>query len=243
MARQLFDGDSTYPLLALVDRGYAILIPNSRGRDGGGLDLLHGIRDSQSFGKVPADDVIAGANAMIKLGIANPARMGICGFSYGEILTTSVLMKDSRFKAAIASAGPQLGFVFLDQLMPDEFTLEVATWRDVYGVPDIYAKSTQTALFDELDVFNLNKIRTPILLETGQLDHFAAQQALFRGLLHEGVPVEHWVYPRSGHGWDEPRLILDSYRRNLRWFDYWLRDQPLGDPAQQAIYDRWKKGQ
>jgi hypothetical protein len=38
----------------------------------------------------------------------------------------------------------------------------------------------------------------------------------------------------------EPVLKLDSYRRNLAWFDYWLKDKPYPDKERQKEYDAWK---
>lgn len=63
---------------------------------------------------------------------------------------------------------------------------------------------------------------------------------LQRGLLYFGVPVEHIFCPRSGHGYDEPLILQDSYRRQIAWFDYWLRDQPYPDTAKREAYDAWK---
>jgi dipeptidyl aminopeptidase/acylaminoacyl peptidase len=34
------------------------------------------------------------------------------------------------------------------------------------------------------------------------------------------------IYPRAGHGPNEPRQILDVMRRNLDWFDRWLKEKP-----------------
>jgi dipeptidyl aminopeptidase/acylaminoacyl peptidase len=36
------------------------------------------------------------------------------------------------------------------------------------------------------------------------------------------------VYPGQGHGIEEPRLALDAMKRNLDWFNKWLRGiEPL----------------
>jgi hypothetical protein len=51
------------------------------------------------------------------------------------------------------------------------------------------------------------------------------------------VPSEWYVYPRSGHGWDEPGLMLDAYRRHVAWFDYWIHGKPYPDASKLGGYE------
>ena len=44
----------------------------------------------------------AASTALIKAGVADPDRLGICGWSYGGILTDYTIATDTRFKAAIS---------------------------------------------------------------------------------------------------------------------------------------------
>ena len=51
------------------------------------------------------------------MGIADPERLGIGGWSYGGILTDYTIATDSRFKAAISGAGSanQISMYGIDQ--------------------------------------------------------------------------------------------------------------------------------
>jgi dipeptidyl aminopeptidase/acylaminoacyl peptidase len=48
------------------------------------------------------------------------------------------------------------------------------------------------------------------------------------------VPSQLVVYPRTGHGVEEPLLREDSFERNLAWFDHWV----LGRGADPMARDR-----
>lgn len=55
-----------------------------------------------------------------------------------------------------------------------------------------------------------------------------------------GIRYELVIYPRQHHVSEEPVMILDSNRRNLAWFDCWLRALPYPDAPTQARYEAWK---
>ena len=68
-------------------------------------------------------------------------------------------------------------------------------------------------------------------------------RAFYLAMQFFGVPSELVVYPRTGHGLEEPRLIEDSWKRNLRWFDYWLKGKEYPDALKSQYYDAWKQKQ
>jgi len=41
------------------------------------------------------------------------------------------------------------------------------------------------------------------------------------------------IYPRQGHGFTEPRLLLDLRRRMVAWFDRWLGATAPGEPPRE----------
>ena len=54
----------------------------------------------------PSTPALAAAvDYAVAAGIADPARLGIGGWSYGGILTDYTIATDSRFKAAVSGAG------------------------------------------------------------------------------------------------------------------------------------------
>src|SRR5260370_773079 len=50
-------------------------------------------------------DLHAGVDHVVAMGIADPSRLGVGGWSYGGILTDALIASDTRFKAATSGAG------------------------------------------------------------------------------------------------------------------------------------------
>jgi len=61
--------------------------------------------DSRDPMKQFAAAVIPAVNALIDLGIADPERLGVLGFSYGSYCVLGLITQTDRFKAAVAQAG------------------------------------------------------------------------------------------------------------------------------------------
>ena len=62
-------------------------------------------------------DLLGAVDEVVKMGVADPTRLGIGGWSYGGILTDYITASDNRFKAAISGAGTAspLSFYGVDQ--------------------------------------------------------------------------------------------------------------------------------
>ena len=161
-------------------------------------------------------DIMAGVDAMVARGIANPDRLGIMGWSYGGYLTAWTVSQTDRFKAVSVGAGiVNLHSMYGTNDVPNYLRAFFGAypWRD----PEEYARRSALTFVDQ--------VRTPVLIQHGEQDQrvpFAQAQEFYRALKDRKVPVEFVAYPRQGHGIGEPRLILDCLRRNLDWFDRWV---------------------
>lgn len=83
--------------------GLAVVAVDPRGGTGRGEAYASAIY--ADWGSVDVDDVLAGVDDAVARGIADPARLGIGGWSYGAMLTQYTIARDHRFKAATAGAG------------------------------------------------------------------------------------------------------------------------------------------
>ena len=83
--------------------GYAVLRVNYRGSAGRGSKYQSAI--AADWGHYEVEDLEAGVNGVIKMGVADPDRLGVGGWSYGGILTDYMIASDPRFKAATSGAG------------------------------------------------------------------------------------------------------------------------------------------
>src|SRR6266536_2047427 len=92
--------DHAVPLL--VSRGYAVLLPNPRGSSGRGQEFAAAVVGD--MGGADTHDYLSGIDAMIERGIADPARIGTMGVSYGGFMSAWLVTQDQRFKAAVAGS-------------------------------------------------------------------------------------------------------------------------------------------
>ena len=227
-----------YPLLTLAEQGYVIFMPNTRGREGYGMDFTYAIRDEKSYVLNPMSDALRGVDMLIEQGVADPQRLGVLGFSYGGTLTANIITHTDRFKAAIYGEGSPNVLQDILGYGASEF---LGLNRDMWGFGNPYDPAVQKSAFEQTAVHRLDKVRTPVIVEAGELSTWEGDRQFYRGLKHFGVPAEFFVYPRSGHGWGEPLLKQDAFRRHIAWFDYWIKGKPYPDKKKQAEYDAWRK--
>ena len=82
--------------------GYAVLAVNYRGSAGRGQKFSRAI--FADWGHYEVEDLQAGVDHAIKMGVADPDRLGVGGWSYGGILSDYMIASDNRFKAATSGA-------------------------------------------------------------------------------------------------------------------------------------------
>jgi dipeptidyl aminopeptidase/acylaminoacyl peptidase len=206
--------DGQCDLLGLAAAGFAVLRPNPRGSGGYGEPFrLAGAAD---WGGGDYQDVIAGVDALVERGIADPARLGIMGWSYGGYLAAWAITQSRRFRAACVGAAlvnliSQAGSSDLAGFIQDAMGAEV--WQD----PERYQRRSP--------LFQLGRLTTPTLIQHGAEDtRVPAGQAreLYNALRRQGTPAELVLYPRQGHLVGEPRLLMDVQRRAREWMIRWL---------------------
>jgi dipeptidyl aminopeptidase/acylaminoacyl peptidase len=206
---------ATYPIAVFAQRGFAVLRPNVRGSAGYGRDFRYAnVRD---WGGGDARDVVAGVEELVARGIADSARVGVMGWSYGGYLTAITIARTTRFRAASVGAG-------ITDLVSFSGTADIPGFVPSYYGGDFWdhgeAYRTGSA------IANIARINTPTLIQHGELDErvpIGQGYQLYYGLKRRGIPVRMLVYPRTRHGIGEPKLQMEAARANLEWFERWLR--------------------
>jgi dipeptidyl aminopeptidase/acylaminoacyl peptidase len=191
--------------------GYAVVGVNPRGGSGRGFDYAKAIY--ADWGRVDSGDVLAGVDAVVKMGVADPQRLGIGGWSYGGILTDQILVRDGRFKAAWSGAGSAnaLGMYGLD-LYIRETELELGKpWQGI----DAYLKVSEPFL-------HADRIHTPTLFLCASIDFnvpCAGAEQMYQALRSLGVPTRLIVYPDEHHDLDVPSHVGHRLQSITDWFD------------------------
>jgi len=198
--------------------GYVVLAVNYRGSTGRGAQFARSIL--ADWGHKEVQDLLAGVDYAVASGLADPARLGVGGWSYGGLLTDYLIASDPRFKAAISGAGSgnQLSTYGTDQYIV-EYNAELgAPWRN----PALWLKVSYP-------FFHADRIRTPTLFLGGDKDFnvpVAGGEQMYQALRTLGVPAQLIVYPGEYHVLTRPSFLVDRSRRYLDWMGKYLKGEP-----------------
>lgn len=230
--------------LSLAVRGYAVLVPNTRGRGGYGEAFQRGMRDGPSAGRLPFEDAMGGLDLLIKRGIADPARLGVYGHSYGGYLTSYVTTQTNRFKAAVVHEGAPFEWL-TDEIGSPPDTDGELLMRDLYGWRNPFDPDERARLVAESPGFNIDKVATPTLLLYGAHAGASSVAHLVGRPLHRGMQwgtvASEFIVFDEGHVFERPAAVADSLTRTADWFDFWIRGYEDPEPEKQKQYARWRK--
>jgi dipeptidyl aminopeptidase/acylaminoacyl peptidase len=174
--------------------------------------------------------VTAAANKLIDMGVADSAKLGVHGTSYGGYATNLLITQTNRFKAAINISGkvdvisfytdsPRLGVRNVHAAEKSQDRLGATLWQQ----PQKYVQQSAIMFAD--------RIQTPLMLITGAQDSNVPAdntREMYYALRRLGKEVV-WVnYMNGGHGGGNATAddVLDMQRRMLAWYDAKLKRAP-----------------
>jgi dipeptidyl aminopeptidase/acylaminoacyl peptidase len=203
----------------LVAEGISVYACNPRGSQGYGQDFC--AANFGDWGTGPMADVMGGVDSLLADGLADPARLGVTGGSYGGYLTSWIVGHTDRFSAAVTCrsvndmtsqmmtgdiAGPQFG--------QQEYGAN--PWQDpalyLRESPMTYAPHIHTPLLIQ---HSEKDLRTPM----GQAEElFTVLRSLKRPVRLMRVPEETHELTRSG----TPFRRVDNLAIIRDWFHHYL---------------------
>ena len=200
--------------------GYVVVAANYRGSRGRGAAHQRAIAHDSHDRDI--SDLLGAVDHVVKIGLADPDKLGIGGWSNGAILTDRIITIDHRFKAAIAGAGTgnPIANYGTDQYLPDSSD---APWKS----PEAWMKRSYV-------FFHADQIVTPTLFLGGDRDFnvpIAGSEQLYFALRSRGVPTELVIYPDQHHGITKPSYKKDRLDRYVSWYDRYVKP---GTPARAA---------
>ena len=204
--------------------GYAVLAVNYRGSAGRGQKYSYSIW--ADWGHYEVEDLLAGVDHVIKMGVADPDKLGVGGWSYGGILTDYIIASDKRFKAATSGAGTAFTVSFYGT---DQYILQY----DYEIGPPWTAKGWETYVKISYPFLHADRVKTPTLFLGGERDFnvpVQGGQQMYQALRSLGVETQLVIYPNEFHGISRPSYVKDRYERYLNWYAKYV----LGKPAPAA---------
>lgn len=213
---EFFDDTFDATIAVLNANGYVVVRPSV------GFDIGYP-------GEAWIKGVTAAANKLIEMGIADSARLGVHGTSYGGYAVNLLITQTNRFKAAINISGkvdlisfytdsPRLGVRNIHAAEKSQDRLGATLWEQ----PQKYVQQSAVMFAD--------RIRTPLLLLTGAQDSNVPAdntREMFYAMRRLGKTVT-WVnYMNGGHGAGNATAedVIDYHRRILDWYDRYLKGE------------------
>jgi len=203
------------PWRALLRHGYAVFLPNPRGSFGAGETFVSA--NARDFGHGDLRDILAGVDAIARLGLTDPEKVGITGRSYGGFMTMWAVTQTDRFKAAVAGAGISNWQSYYGENGIDAWMIPFFG-ASVYDDPAVYARSSAINF--------IRQAHTPTFAFVGASDiECPPPQTIEFGhaLKVLGTPSSTIIYPDEGHTIRDPQHLADIDARTVSWFDRYLR--------------------
>lgn len=204
-------GPSIYMTQYFAQQGYIVLRPNPRGSTGYGKDFR--FANFQDWGFGDYEDLTSGVDHLIKLGAADKEAQYLMGWSYGGYMTSWMVTQTDRFRAASMGAGlPNLVSMVTTTDIPDYLVAHMG--GEFYDDYETYEKHSA--------MYHIKNVKTPTQVIHGQNDlrvPFTQGQEFYVALKRMGIDTEMVVYPRTPHGPQEPKLLMDVSSRIQKWFE------------------------
>jgi dipeptidyl aminopeptidase/acylaminoacyl peptidase len=202
----------------LAGAGYAVLLVNQRGSTGYGDAFATQIIGD--WGNHDYHDLIAGVDAAIACGIADPDRLGVCGLSGGGNLSCWIVGQTDRFKAAVPEnpVTNWVSFYGVSDIGPWFATSELG--GHPHEIPEVYRRCSP--------ITYAYRCTTPTLLIQGEADYRcpAEQSEQFYTVLKaSGCTVEMLRLPDSSHAGSirgKPALRRAQNTALLEWMQRYV---------------------
>jgi len=160
-------------------------------------------------------DAKAAVDEAVRLGVADPDRIGVTGHSHGALMTANLVAHSDLFRAGVATSGS-----YNKTLTPFGFQNER---RSVWEAPDVYLKVSP--------FFVADKIKTPLLIMHGAEDANPGTTPLQAHKLYEAIrgnggTTRLVMLPHEPHWYTALESNEQLVYEMLRWFDKYVKNAP-----------------
>jgi len=178
---------------SLVDRGIAVFAPNVRGSSGFGRTFVNADNGALRYDGI--EDVRSCVTHLVTTGVAEPARIGVMGRSYGGYLTLAALTTfPELFAVGIDVCGMSNFATFYEHTEPWIASAAVSKYGDPVRDAEL--------LRDLSPITRIDRLRAPLMIVHGENDSnvpvIEAEQVV-AALTERGVEHRYLLFPDEGH--------------------------------------------
>ena len=160
-------------------------------------------------------DARAAVEEAVRLGVADPERIGVTGHSHGALMTVNLLAHSDLFRAGVATSGS-----YNKTLTPFGFQNER---RSVWESTDVYLKVSP--------FFYADKVTVPLLIVHGADDANPGTTPLQASKLYEAVrgnggTTRLVLLPNEPHWYTALESNEQLVDEMIRWFDKYVKNAP-----------------
>jgi dipeptidyl aminopeptidase/acylaminoacyl peptidase len=160
-------------------------------------------------------DAKAAVDEAVRLGVADPDRIGVTGHSHGALMTANLVAHSDLFRAGVATSGS-----YNKTLTPFGFQNER---RSVWAATDVYLKVSP--------FFFADKLKTPLLIMHGAEDANPGTTPLQASKLYEAIrgnggTTRLVILPHEPHWYGAMESNEQLVYEMLRWFDKYVKNAP-----------------
>lgn len=229
-----------YPIQLFAERGYFVLSVNeARVKDAAVLNASATGATNVPVSKMQFEigynaiaSMEAAAQSLIDEGLADPAQVGIAGYSRGGIVSTLTMSHSKLFRAG---ANGDTSFYSAGTFWANAQVR--ALYKGLFGGSPFDRKSYENYLSFSPSA-RADHFAGPLLQQ------FTAESAIFgleldQMLKDANVPAELAFYRDETHIPYHPRRRASAMQLSFDWFDYWLLSRRNPDPSKSEQYQRW----
>jgi len=160
-------------------------------------------------------DAKAAVDEAVRLGVADPARMGVTGHSHGALMTANLVAHTDLFRAGVATSGS-----YNKTLTPFGFQSER---RSVWAAQDVYLKVSP--------FFFADRLKTPLLIVHGAEDANPGTTPIQASKLYEAIrgnggTARLVMLPHEPHWYTAMESNEQLIYEMIRWFDKYVKTAP-----------------
>ncbi len=212
----------------LAAHGYAVLLPSMPLKPYGEIEDPY---MQLTKGVLPAVD------KLVDLGIVDPKRMGVMGWSYGGYSVYGLITQTNRFQAAIAGAGVSnlVSLYGTFSAFDGRSRYDTHAHEDPFRMWNVETQAMGGPPWKTLGRYLRNspinyadRVETPLMIIHGDLDTIVGiEQAeeFFTALYRQNKRAMLLRYWGEWHGINSPANVRDMWQRIYAWFDEYLAPQ------------------